>query len=228
MFGYHLQADEIEEEKKKGLPVIQFFYKSPINLRARGTASPELFSGYKGKIFTHGTYVMNLGHNMSDKKIEALAENLQDDLNYLKLVGGVGTVIHYHMNEGVAAANIRRLLRLIKGKIILENVKGTQLGELVNLQRKFRGKIGFCFDTCHLFISGYDLRDEKLCKDLFTMIRKEFPDLALIHLNDAASMTKDEHALPGEGYIWNPKLGGNPKTLPLIMKLLKGIPMVHE
>ncbi len=65
---------------------------------------------------------------------------------------------------------------------------------------------GFCFDTCHAFAAGYDLRQKSDVKDFFKQLDQKIGlnQLKLIHLND--SKTKlgekvDRHEHLGEGEI---------------------------
>jgi len=65
---------------------------------------------------------------------------------------------------------------------------------------------GICFDTCHAFASGYDLRTESEIVNIFNKIEKFIgkDKLKLIHLNDSAGdlgSNKDRHAHLGEGLI---------------------------
>jgi deoxyribonuclease-4 len=79
--------------------------------------------------------------------------------------------------------------------ILLENTAGQknsvgsnfkQLGEIFN-QLKPVKKFGVCFDTCHAFVAGYDLRTEKKVKETFDEFDKYVgvENLKILHLNDA-------------------------------------------
>jgi deoxyribonuclease-4 len=72
--------------------------------------------------------------------------------------------------------------------------------------KKFKNKIGVCFDTCHAFASGYDLRTKVSVKKTL----KEFNDiigldkLKLFHCNDSKfglGEHKDRHEHLGKGKI---------------------------
>jgi deoxyribonuclease-4 len=68
------------------------------------------------------------------------------------------------------------------------------------------GAIGICFDTCHAFASGYDLRTEKAVKDTFKKFDKilGLKRLKLIHANDSQTELgshKDRHEHIGQGQI---------------------------
>lgn len=76
-------------------------------------------------------------------------------------------------------------------------------------RRSFSGGgkvLGICFDTCHAFASGYDLRDKKSVKQTLNEFNKKIglKKLAVIHLNDSAHVYnshKDRHEHLGEGKI---------------------------
>ncbi len=69
-----------------------------------------------------------------------------------------------------------------------------------------QGKVGVCFDTCHGFAAGYDLRTPDAVANLARKIRRtiERKSLALLHLNDCSGglgSHLDRHAHIGKGEI---------------------------
>jgi deoxyribonuclease-4 len=111
--------------------------------------------------------------------------------------------------------------------------QGTTLGrtfeEIAAMIDKVEDKtrIGVCFDTCHVFVAGYDLRDESS----YNATIKAFDDviglewLKVLHLNDAKKglgSRVDRHTHIGEGelgleafkYFMNdPRFSGTPGVL---------------
>ena len=91
-----------------------------------------------------------------------------------------------HLGSHLGTGEEGGIKRLVKGltkagktkndvMILLENTAGQknsvgsdfkQLGEIFN-QLKPSKKFGVCFDTCHAFVAGYDLRTEKNVKETF-------------------------------------------------------------
>lgn len=76
----------------------------------------------------------------------------------------------------------------------------------VEKNKKLKNRIGVCFDTCHAFASGYDLRTKIVVKRTL----KEFDDivgldkLKLFHCNDSMfglGEYRDRHAHLGKGKI---------------------------
>lgn len=120
--------------------------------------------------------------------------------------------------------------------ILLENTAGQknsvganfeQLAEIFN-QLKPAKKFGICFDTCHAFVSGYDLRTEKSVKDTFAKFDDTvgFENLKILHLNDAKGeigCNLDRHYHVGLGNIGEKGLAEviktvNKKKIPIILE----------
>lgn len=67
-------------------------------------------------------------------------------------------------------------------------------------------KIGVCFDTCHAFASGYDLRNKQQVAKTFKLFDQTIglDRLEVIHMNDSLTefdSHKDRHANLGKGMI---------------------------
>lgn len=86
---------------------------------------------------------------------------------------------------------------------------GDTIEEIAYFIEKARGSsipLGFCFDTCHAFAAGYDLRSEKKTKEVFRNINDKIglDKLKVIHFNDSMAefnSHKDRHAHIGKGEI---------------------------
>jgi deoxyribonuclease-4 len=93
---------------------------------------------------------------------------------------------------------------------------------------KAKGKFGVCFDTCHAFAYGYDLRTKKGVSDTF----KKFDDvigfehLKVLHLNDSKGeigSNLDRHEHIGLGKIGEKGMSAviklaNKKDIPIILE----------
>ena len=120
--------------------------------------------------------------------------------------------------------------------ILLENTAGQknsvgsdfkQLGEIFS-QLKPQEKFGVCFDTCHAFVAGYDLRTEKKVKETFTEFDKYvgIKNLKILHLNDAKGdigCNLDRHYHLGLGGIGETGIAAvvkyaNKKKIPIILE----------
>ena len=120
--------------------------------------------------------------------------------------------------------------------ILLENNAGhkhsvgSSLEELAEMfsQVKPRSRFGVCFDTCHAFAVGYDLKTTRQAKSLL----KKFDDLIgsdnikIIHLNDSKGplgCKADRHEHIGLGHIGEVGLGyfvkfAKTKKIPIILE----------
>ena len=120
--------------------------------------------------------------------------------------------------------------------ILLENTAGQknsvgsefkQWAEIFS-KCKQKNRFGVCFDTCHAFAAGYDLRKkqnvEKTLKEFDELIG--FENLKILHLNDSKGMlneNRDRHEHIGLGQIGEDGMSQiirimNKKKIPMILE----------
>lgn len=174
-------------------------------------------------VLPHGSYLVNLG-NPDPEKREKSRNSLIGELNRCKALGLDRLNIHpgshlkgFSEDEciKVIANEINIALEETQEvKIVLENTagQGTNLGykfehirDIINLVND-KSRIGFCYDTCHGFVAGYDIRTREAYEE--TMEQMEsiigFKYLMGVHLNDSKGelgSKKDRHHSLGEGFI---------------------------
>lgn len=193
--------------------------------------------------FSHTTYLINLASAdeiIRNKSILGLAaELLRCDalgLQYTvlhpganKLIGEMGAI------ERIADAlnAVMEYTQPLNAMVLLENTagQGSSIGykfehhqEIMN--RVDSKKIGVCFDTCHAFAAGYDIRRKEGLDALFDGIENliGLDKIKAFHFNDSKGdlgSHLDRHAHIGEG-----KLGLEPfryiiKRFPTIPKVLE-------
>lgn len=83
---------------------------------------------------------------------------------------------------------------------------GEMIRQIEKNDPKLKNTIGVCFDTCHAFAAGYDLRDAKAVKATFKEFDKYIglPRLKLFHGNDSKfgfGENRDRHEHIGDGKI---------------------------
>ncbi|MBN2617642.1 MAG: deoxyribonuclease IV [Spirochaetales bacterium] len=181
-------------------------------------------NGFDSKyVLPHGSYLINLG-NPDEEKREKSRNALVDELNRCKQLGLDKLNIHpgAHLNGfstdeclNVISNEINKALEITSGvSVILENTagQGSNLGfkfehikSIIN-NISDKSRVGFCLDTCHLFVSGYDIRTEveynRTMEELDSIIG--FKYLKGVHLNDSKAelgSRKDRHHSIGEGFI---------------------------
>lgn len=121
-------------------------------------------------------------------------------------------------------------------RVLIENTAGAgrtfarTAGEIAailhGIPKALRPRTGYGLDTCHLFASGFDLRDGGITKvlDAFEQEIGERP--SFFHLNDSAGTlgsNKDRHTLIGEGEI-----GVEPFKRLLADPRSEGVPLILE
>ncbi|ATG97394.1 deoxyribonuclease IV [Mesoplasma lactucae] len=170
----------------------------------------------------HAPYVVNLGNSLKAHTFDFGVQFLSQELQRASEIG-VSLVV-LHPGSAVGATVQQGLDQLVKGlddiiatkpkgiKICLETMagKGTELG--VNFQElayviknvKDSSDLGVCMDTCHVFDSGYDIKNnwdgvkEEFNKEI------GFDKLWCMHINDSKNgldSGSDRHANIGYGQI---------------------------
>jgi deoxyribonuclease IV len=179
----------------------------------------------------HDSYLINLAAPASEIR-EKSVEGFRGEIERALLIGAEYLVAHpgnykgltieqgvLNVAEGIALAwrsldpELRRKPKL---KILLENTAGAgaQLGGKLNELALIRSlaepyldiPIGFCLDTCHCYVSGFDVSQEKGLTD-FLLLASEtlgLQNVPVIHSNDTKMNLGshcDRHAHIGEGNI---------------------------
>ncbi|MFQ5439939.1 MAG: deoxyribonuclease IV [Nitrosopumilaceae archaeon] len=243
----------VDNAVERKCSAFQIFTRNPRGWRAKDLTDIDI-KNFKEKLkennfdrfatCAHMPYLPNLSSPKEDgyeKSVNSLVEEVErcGRLGIPYLVTHLGSHLGTGEEEGIK--------RLVKGltkagqvkndvMILLENTAGQknsvgwdfkQLGEIFK-QLKPVKKFGVCFDTCHAFVSGYDLRNEKVVKETFKEFEKHvgMDNLKILHLNDAKGelgCNLDRHYHIGLGNIGEE---GITAVVKLISK--KKIPIVLE
>ncbi len=184
-------------------------------------------------VFTHALYLVNLASDKSEN-IRKSFDSLKYELEFDSLVKGSGVVVHLgsHQGRGWEASNeqlaehIDKLLTVTPSDstFLIENSAG-QKGKIASDLHEIRwlldqaeksnkwvskGRLGWCFDTCHGHAAGYSLGDPaKIAagvKSAYASIAELdlWPTLRVVHVNDSRDpfdSGRDRHANIGEGNI---------------------------
>ena len=183
----------------------------------------QVKSGIK-TVVSHNSYLTNLG-GFDDEKVQKSIKQFEDELIRCDRLKIPYLVFHpgSHLGKGVdfclhkIAENIDLILQKLEKvnvTLLLENTagQGTNVGFDFEHLRKIMDysensvKFGVCYDTCHGFQAGYDIRTKETYEETF----KKFDDiigldlLKVFHLNDAKfdfGLHKDRHHNLGDGFI---------------------------
>jgi deoxyribonuclease-4 len=241
----------VDRAKKAGCDVFQMFSRNP---RGWGflPLSKESCKTFRSKILSshllpvdHMPYLPNLASPKSDiydKSVAALASELER----CSLLGIPYLVTHlgHHLGDGIAGGR-ERVVKAINAALkvsdnsvmlLLENTAGERnsVGSTFEHIRAImdgincQNRIGICFDTCHAFAAGYELRTETGISETMTQFDNAIGihNLKMIHLNDTkgdlgSSLDRHEHI--GMGY-----LGEGAFRLILHHPVLSALPLICE
>ena len=219
-----------ERALEESCECFQFFSRPPQGGPAKAitAAQAEKFKAVCNEhgleSYIHTPYYINLASERSNIYYGSITA-IRDELERGSLLGVRCVMAHMGSAKDLGEkAGVKKviegLLAILKDykgttELILENSAGAgmiigdsfeELAAIVNSAKLKKYDLGICFDTCHGFASGYDLRDTKAVAATFkkfdAVIGKD--KLRLIHANDslgALDSRKDRHAHIGEGEI---------------------------
>ncbi len=196
-------------------------------------------------ILPHDSYLINLGHPDDEKREKSLNAFL-DEIKRCELLGLVKLNFHpgSHLKQISEEECLDRIVDSLnialdksdKVSLVIENTagQGTNLGyrfeHLAHIIEgiKDKSRIGVCIDTCHLFTSGYDIRDKEAYEKTWSEFDKVvgFNYLLGMHLNDSKpelGSRVDRHESIGEG-----KIGIEAFRLIMNDKRMDDIPLILE
>lgn len=230
----------ISEAQQLGNGALQFFTHAPSAWRMKelddaiaDRVRDRRAASSIDHLAVHTMYLLNLA-SPDDALHERSVGALIEEARRAGLLGADALVTHLgaHVGSGLGAGIdqvVRALDRLIGSsvwaeatdlRLLLENTagSGTTIGssfdELAMITQAVAdaSRIGVCFDTCHAFAAGYDLRSpEAVAETLERFDRVLGLDrLEMIHLNDskfALGSRRDRHEHIGRGEIGTDGLG---------------------
>lgn len=242
----------ISTGEKLGCRAIQIFLQSPSRWASKDRTESEIdrfkTAWQNSKVdfvVAHDSYLTNLASPKPDvlKKSQTLILKelkLAERLGIQYFVTHLGSHLRSGESEGIVrfGKNLKRLIHQSENShliVLLETTagQGTDLGyrfeqirEMIDLIDSER--IGVCYDTCHTFAAGYDIRTsedyEKTFCEFDSIIGLE--RLKLFHLNDSKfdlSSRKDRHDNIGKG-----KIGLEAFRLLINDERFRKIPMIIE
>ncbi|MFH1625276.1 MAG: deoxyribonuclease IV [Pseudomonadota bacterium] len=197
-------------------------------------------------LVVHTSYLVNLA-SPNEELYERSITSFESDLERADRLGAAFLVTHLGSSKGRSVAyGIRRVSLALNSvlennpgrdvRIALENTAGSGSAVGYDLRHikqiidsvKDGTSLGLCFDTCHGFGSGYDLRDaqsvDSLIEKIDTLLGLD--RLWLIHLNDSKGHLGsriDRHEHIGRG-----KIGLKGFKILINHPSLREIPMILE
>ena len=252
--GIHMA---VARAAKAGMTALQVFTAKPQFINDRISIRPERVKRFREAlsqtkiqprhVLVHAPYSLSVANADPDKWSRASA-GLTKELERSTLLGA-GAVCFHPGNAGdgdreAAAKRVAKAivaaLRAVDGstRLLVENTAGAgqQIGRtaaevaaiLERVPKALRKRTGYGLDTCHLFVSGYDIRASRAA---LTDVLEEFEDAcgeapAFFHLNDSAGelgSNRDRHVLIGDG-----ALGKEPFRWLLQDRRAASVPLILE
>ncbi|MBN1328539.1 MAG: deoxyribonuclease IV [Candidatus Heimdallarchaeota archaeon] len=256
-FGVHVSiagslSNSIDRALDIGCDTFQIFTRNPRSWAFK-EISEEIAISFKKKlnesnispIFSHMPYLPNISSSEKEiwlKSIDCLKEEVSrcTNLNIPYIITHLGSPKKDPRHVGIE--NAIKALDLVleeidhKCNILIENIAGkkesmgasiTDLHYIIENSR-FTDKLGLCFDTCHAFASGYDIRKTDVVINIIDEINSYIglDKLKIIHCNDSKfdlGMGLDRHEHIGLG-----KIGEIGFINLLIREELRNIPFICE
>jgi deoxyribonuclease IV len=183
----------------------------------------EKYDYKPNQILPHDSYLINLGH--PDKDLLAKSRMaFNDEMSRCEQLGLDRLNFHPggHLNTiseeeclGRIAESINIALDKTKGVIaVIENTagQGSNMGHKFEQLRfmidkvEDKSRVGVCIDTCHAYVSGYDIKTPEGYAETFSLFESivGFKYLKGIHLNDTKKelgSRVDRHDSIGKGFL---------------------------
>ena len=236
-------SNAVDNAEERGCTAFQIFTRNPRGWRAKPIDDAEAAT-YRNKLArsdiqasstcAHMPYLPNLS-GPNEEPYRKSVDTLKSEVERCHILGIPYLVTHLgsHLGSG-EEAGIRRLVAAyteaasVGGDvtILLENTAGQKnsvgygFGQLADILNSLEpaGRFGVCLDTCHAFVSGYDMRTTEAADRTLG----EFDDaigydrLRILHLNDAkgeVGCNLDRHYHIGLGGIGYEGLGRVVRTM---------------
>jgi len=233
--GFHVSISggfslAVQRAYELGCTCMQIFSRNPRGWTVKPIDKDDIAEFKKlreqwdiGPVFVHTNYLINLASQRPDL-YERSIEHFVIDSERSQRLGAEIRVTHHGTASGKepdwmiervsSALNMAMKLHTPKAVILLENTAGEKgdIGySLEQVQHVIArlddaGNIGLCYDTCHGFAAGYDIRTGKDVAALAKTIEGTvgFKRLKGMHLNDCLKdfgSHVDRHWHIGEGKI---------------------------
>ncbi len=256
MFGVHIDShpekiyNEVSKYNKLGCNVVQLF----VSHDKKWSKYYEKFSKYCEKksvsIVVHISYTINCAKNWNKHSwwIQQFINEIKiaNDIGAFCVVVHLGKLLDLTIEEATnnmfsSLIYVNDKTNICKSKILLETSTGQGTEMFYNIDdlkyffnkfsnhrsKQIRERFGLCFDTCHVFASGYDIREEDVFDKIVNILGTDgIINIKLIHLNDSkkdVGSKLDRHENINHGFI-------KKKPLIRITKYFKklGIPIILE
>jgi len=240
----------LDRANELGMDALQLFVQSPRAWRFPDHDPADLAAFRErrqelgiGAVVIHALYLVNLA-SPNDEFYEKSVTTMSSTMDAACAIEADGVIFHVGSHQGAGFdAGLARAVPAMKEILghcsdttwlLIENSAGAgetigrSLDELVALYDGCGGhkRLGICLDSCHLWVSGYDVTDRAVLDGLLADVDKRIglDRLRALHINDAQAplgSNRDRHAniLDGElgkglgTFLGHPALQGLPAVM---------------
>ncbi|MCD6469197.1 deoxyribonuclease IV [Candidatus Bathyarchaeota archaeon] len=214
--GFHMSIHgsidkAVDRALEIGCNTLQIFTRNPRGWKARPLKENEI-KAFISKVekndvkpvFSHMPYLSNLASPKNSVYVKSIKTLIIEMMRCQRLrIPYLITHLGSHLGYGTKIG-LERIIRAIdeafsvageKITLLLENTCGgkNSIGgcfeeiQYIIEQSSYSDKIGVCFDTCHAFAAGYDLRTEEAIEKTIRKFDEivGFNKIVLVHLNDS-------------------------------------------
>jgi deoxyribonuclease-4 len=233
LFGAHCSGGvkrAVDKAEEIGADALQLFVQSPRAWRFpnHDPADLERFRARRdearlGAVLVHSLYLVNLA-TTDDEIYGKSVATVRSTVETACAIDADGVVLHVgsHLGAGFEAGleravpALEQVLDLCSERtwLLLENSAGAggtvgrsveELGVLVDRLGQ-HPRLGICLDSCHLFVSGYDVTDQHILDSVLEEVDAAvgLDRLRALHVNDSKAplgSNRDRHENIGEGLI---------------------------
>jgi deoxyribonuclease IV len=237
LFGAHCSGGikkALDKAVDMGADAVQLFVQSPRTWRfpQHDPADLERFRERRAETglpaLVHALYLVNLAAP-DDEIYRKSVDTMRSTVDAACAIEADAVVFHVgsHLGAGFEAGlercapAIEQVLERCSDTtwLLMENSAGAggtigrSIEELAALYDRLDGhpRLGVCLDSCHLFVSGYDVTDRAALDAVLNEVDRRVgrDRLRVLHVNDAAAplgSNRDRHANVGDGLLGE-KLG---------------------
>lgn len=247
--GLHLS---LERANALGCNTLQIFSHNPRGWAVKRITGEDvsLFKSLRlrfdiSPVFIHSSYLINMASKdsvLTGRSVDLLVTELQR----ADTIGADYVVLHTGSSAGEDQKDARERaissLNMVsqsgnwKAGVLIENTAGergdisSRVEAMAEIMSGVKERLisGICFDTCHAYAAGYDIREERGVRALSREIKKHIglDKIKLVHLNDSKGVLGshiDRHEHIGAG-----RIGEDGLRRFINHKPLCGVPLILE
>ncbi len=228
MSGKDMFLGSVREALSYGANTFMVYTGAPQNTRRKDLSELKIPEAQKlmkesgiDRFVIHAPYIINLGNTVKPEIFELGVDFLRTEIKRFEAMGAETIVLHpgSHVGEGTE----KGIEKIVEGlnevltpdmkiTVSLETMagKGSEVGrtfeELYEIisRIKLNDKLKVCFDTCHTWDAGYDVKNDQ--DKVFSRFDEVLglKNISVFHINDSKNdkgAAKDRHANIGDGFI---------------------------